>query len=160
MNCSCQLSAELNSHQNAIWNLLLNIQPSLKWGSRKHSWWEQHLMPVKRKWQEQTSIFTLPSSRFHWSDSGSSYSASITPNLPFIWDGHPSHPIPCQTYSFWLLCSRLARWNLIPYSCPLPLTTLWSMAFCQSKFHKGSPLPKAFIPFWPRGNRLLLSSLL
>lgn len=69
----------------------------------------QHLMPVKRNWQEQTSPFTLPCSRFHWSDSckgapdrAAPASASVTqdPRLSQM----VIHPIPHQTYTFWLFC--------------------------------------------------------
>lgn len=121
-------------------------------------------MPVKRKWQEQTSILTLPCSRFHWSDSGSFYSASLTQN-PLL-SQRIIHPIPHKTYSFWLFCVLGWPGETLFLTCVLTkaltslLTALLPTAFCQSRFPKGSPLDRAFISLWLRGSRLLLSPLL
>lgn len=80
-------------------------------------------MSVKRKWQEQPGTLTLPCSRGHQSDSGSSYGASITQNLLLFQMVIP--PIPHQTLApiLVLLCSVLPRWNLTAAPFLIPVLT-------------------------------------
>lgn len=119
----------------------------------------QHLMPVKRNWQEQTSPFTLPCSRFHWSDSGCSCKCIRNPGSSFVSDGHPSHSTS-DLHLLALLCSRLARWILIgvltePVLLSQLLSGQWHSARAGST--RAPPYTEPSSPYgWGEGSTLFV----